>query len=167
MAAYITVLNYVYSLRVFYYNVLSCVADVADCPLQRSSAIVIKKIIISIISRNFVQRIFSLVSCTLFSSKRLMQPVQTGLNQVRVSDHLAQVVTACLSARSSPVTCDSHWRYWQNSKPKWAASPRYFSLSASSVELTDRTRSATHHHGLTTHSIHQWPPASPFPHRPN
>jgi len=43
MAAYITVLNYVYSLCVFYYNVLSCVADVADCPLQRLSAIVIKR----------------------------------------------------------------------------------------------------------------------------
>jgi len=41
MAAYITVQNYVYSLCVFYYNVLSCVADVADCPLQRLSAIVI------------------------------------------------------------------------------------------------------------------------------
>jgi len=49
MAAYITVLNYVYSLRVFYYSVLSCVADVADCPLQRLSAIVIKNIIIIII----------------------------------------------------------------------------------------------------------------------
>jgi len=49
MAAYITVLNYVYSLCVFYYNVLSCVADVADCPLQRLSAIVIKNIIIIII----------------------------------------------------------------------------------------------------------------------
>jgi len=33
MAAYLTVLNYVYSLCVFYYSVLSCVADVADCPL--------------------------------------------------------------------------------------------------------------------------------------
>jgi len=45
MAAYITVLNYVYSLCVFYYNVLllSRVADVADCPLQRFSAIVIKR----------------------------------------------------------------------------------------------------------------------------
>jgi len=43
MAAYITVLNYVYSLCVFYYSVLSCVADVADCPLQRLSAIVIKR----------------------------------------------------------------------------------------------------------------------------
>jgi len=43
MAAYITMLNYVYSLCVFYYNVLSCVADVADCPLQRLSAIVIKR----------------------------------------------------------------------------------------------------------------------------
>jgi len=42
------VLNYVYSLCVFYYNVLSCVADVADCPLQRLSAIVIKNIIIII-----------------------------------------------------------------------------------------------------------------------
>jgi len=50
MAAYITVLNYVYSLCVFYYNVLSCVADVADCPLQRLSAIVIKNIIIIIIT---------------------------------------------------------------------------------------------------------------------
>jgi len=51
MAAYITVLNYVYSLCVglFYYSVLSCVADVADCPLQRLSAIVIKNIIIIII----------------------------------------------------------------------------------------------------------------------
>jgi len=49
MAAYITVLNYVYSLYVFYYNVLSCVADVVDCPLQRLSAIVIKNIIIIII----------------------------------------------------------------------------------------------------------------------
>jgi len=49
MAAYITVLNYVYSLCVFYYNLLSCVADVADCPLQRLSAIVIKNIIIIII----------------------------------------------------------------------------------------------------------------------
>jgi len=48
MAAYITVLNYVYSLCVFYYSVLSCVADVADCPLQRLSAIVIKNIIIII-----------------------------------------------------------------------------------------------------------------------
>jgi len=37
---------YVYSLCVFYYSVLSCVADVADCPLQRLSAIVIKNIII-------------------------------------------------------------------------------------------------------------------------
>jgi len=36
-------LNYVYSLCVFYYNVLSCMADVADCPLQRLSAIVIKR----------------------------------------------------------------------------------------------------------------------------
>jgi len=45
MAAYITVLNYVYSLCVFYYSVLSYVADVADCPLQRFSAIVIKNII--------------------------------------------------------------------------------------------------------------------------
>jgi len=43
------VLNYVYSLCVFYYNVLSSVADVADCPLQRLSAIVIKNIIIIII----------------------------------------------------------------------------------------------------------------------
>jgi len=43
MAAYITVLNYVYSWNVFYYNVLSCVADVADCPLQRLPAIVIKR----------------------------------------------------------------------------------------------------------------------------
>jgi len=43
MAAYITVLNYVYSLCVFYYNVLFCVADVADCPLQHLSAIVIKR----------------------------------------------------------------------------------------------------------------------------
>jgi len=49
MAAYITVLNYVYSLCVFYYSVLSCVADVADCPLQRLSAIVIKNIFIIII----------------------------------------------------------------------------------------------------------------------
>jgi len=48
MAAYITVLNYVYSLCVFYYSVLSCVADVADCPLQRLSAIVMKNIIIII-----------------------------------------------------------------------------------------------------------------------
>jgi len=48
MAAYITVLNYVYCLCVFYYSVLSCVADVADCPLQRLSAIVIKNIIIII-----------------------------------------------------------------------------------------------------------------------
>jgi len=50
MAAYITVLNYVYSLCVFYYSVglLSCVADVADCPLQRLSAIVIKNITIII-----------------------------------------------------------------------------------------------------------------------
>jgi len=39
----------VYSLCVFYYSVLSCVADVADCPLQRLSAIVIKNIIIIII----------------------------------------------------------------------------------------------------------------------
>jgi len=46
MAAYITVLNYVYSLCVFYYNVLSCVADVADCPLQCLSATVRKNIII-------------------------------------------------------------------------------------------------------------------------
>jgi len=46
MAACITVLNYVYSLCVLYYNVLSCVADVADCTLQRLSAIVIKNIII-------------------------------------------------------------------------------------------------------------------------
>jgi len=43
------VLNYVYSLCVCYYSVLSCVADVADCPLQRLSAIVIKYIIIIII----------------------------------------------------------------------------------------------------------------------
>jgi len=49
MAAYITVLNYVYSSCVFYYSVLSCVADVADCPLQRLSAIVIKNIIVIII----------------------------------------------------------------------------------------------------------------------
>jgi len=49
MAAYITVLNYLYSLCVFYYSVLSCVADVADCPLQRLSAIVINNIIIIII----------------------------------------------------------------------------------------------------------------------
>jgi len=49
VAAYITVLNYVYSLCLFYYSVLSCVADVADCPLQRLSAIVIKNIIIIII----------------------------------------------------------------------------------------------------------------------
>jgi len=49
MAAYITVLKYVYSLCVFYYSVLSCVADVADCPLQRLSAIVVKNIIIIII----------------------------------------------------------------------------------------------------------------------
>jgi len=49
MAAYITVLNYMYSLCVFYYNVLSCMADVADCPLQCLSAIVIKNIIIIII----------------------------------------------------------------------------------------------------------------------
>jgi len=49
MAAYITVLNNVYSSCVFYYSVLSCVADVADCPLQRLSAIVIKNIIIIII----------------------------------------------------------------------------------------------------------------------
>jgi len=49
MAAYITVLNYVYSLCVFSYSVLSCVADVADCPLRRLSAIVIKNIIIIII----------------------------------------------------------------------------------------------------------------------
>jgi len=48
MAAYITVLNYMYSLCVFYYSVLSCVADVADCPLQPLSAIVIKNIIIII-----------------------------------------------------------------------------------------------------------------------
>jgi len=47
MAAY-TVLNYVYSLCVFYYSVLACVADVADCPLQRLSAIVIKNITIVI-----------------------------------------------------------------------------------------------------------------------
>jgi len=39
----------VYSLCVFYYSVLSCVADVADCPLQRLSTIVIKNIIIIII----------------------------------------------------------------------------------------------------------------------
>jgi len=51
MAAYITVLNYVYSLCVFYYSVLSSVADVADCPLQRLSAIVIKNIIIIIRNR--------------------------------------------------------------------------------------------------------------------
>jgi len=43
MAVCITVLNYVYSSCVFYYSVLSCVADVADCPLQRLSAIVIKR----------------------------------------------------------------------------------------------------------------------------
>jgi len=49
MAAYITVLNYVYSLCVFYYSVLSCVADVADCPLQHLSATVIKNTIIIII----------------------------------------------------------------------------------------------------------------------
>jgi len=49
MAAYITVLNYVYSLCAFYYSVLSCVVDVADCTLQRLSAIVIKNIIIIII----------------------------------------------------------------------------------------------------------------------
>jgi len=49
MAACITVLNYVYSLCVFYYSVLSCVADVADCSLQRSSAILINNIIIIII----------------------------------------------------------------------------------------------------------------------
>jgi len=49
MAAYITVLNYVYSLCVFYYSVLSCVADV-DCPLQCLSATVIKNIIIIIMS---------------------------------------------------------------------------------------------------------------------
>jgi len=49
MAAYITMLNYVYSLCVFYYSVLSCMADVADCPLQRLSAIVIKNIIITTI----------------------------------------------------------------------------------------------------------------------
>jgi len=46
MAAYITVLNYVYSLCIFYYSLLSCVADVADCPLQRLSAIVIKNIMV-------------------------------------------------------------------------------------------------------------------------
>jgi len=50
MAAYITVLNYVYSLCVLYYSVQSCVADVADCPLQRLFAIVIKNIIIIIIN---------------------------------------------------------------------------------------------------------------------
>jgi len=49
MVAYITVLNYVYSLCVFNYSVLSCVADVADCLLQRLSSIVIKNIIIIII----------------------------------------------------------------------------------------------------------------------
>jgi len=41
MAAYITVLNCVF--------ILSCVADVADCPLQRLSAFVKKDIIIIII----------------------------------------------------------------------------------------------------------------------
>jgi len=50
MAAYITVLNYVYFLCVFYYSALSCLADVADCPLQRLSAVVIKNIIIIIIT---------------------------------------------------------------------------------------------------------------------
>jgi len=54
MAAHITVLNYVYSLCVFYYSVLSCVADVADCPLQRLSAIVIKNIIMIISSSSTV-----------------------------------------------------------------------------------------------------------------
>jgi len=39
------------------YNVLSCVADVADCPLQHLSAIVIKNIIIiiNIDSGNFLE----------------------------------------------------------------------------------------------------------------
>jgi len=48
--------TYVYSLCVglFYYSVLSCVADVADCPLQRLSAIVIQNIIIIIIIHSFV-----------------------------------------------------------------------------------------------------------------
>jgi len=54
MAAYITVLNYAYSLCVFYFGVLSCVADVADCPLQpcySAIVIVIKNIIIIVSSR--------------------------------------------------------------------------------------------------------------------
>jgi len=57
MAAYITVLNYVYSLCVFYYSVLFCVTDVADCPLQRLSAIVIKNIIIIIIMIIIIMKI--------------------------------------------------------------------------------------------------------------
>jgi len=48
----------VYSLCVFYYSVLSCVADVADCPLQRLSAIVIKNIIIIIIITRHADVIF-------------------------------------------------------------------------------------------------------------
>jgi len=62
MAAYITVLNYVYSLCVFYYCVLSCVADVADCPLQRLSASVIKNIIIIIRRRHCVAYLAVLTS---------------------------------------------------------------------------------------------------------
>jgi len=53
MAAFITVLNYVYSLCVFYYNVLSCVADVADCPLPRLSAIVIETLLLLLLLFNW------------------------------------------------------------------------------------------------------------------
>jgi len=63
MAAYITVLNYVYSLCVFYYGVLSCMADVADCPLQRLSAIVIKNYSVTLCNKakHFQQQHFVLI----------------------------------------------------------------------------------------------------------
>jgi len=65
MAAYITALNYVYSLCVFHYSVLSCVADVADCPLQRLSAIAIKNIIIIVIITRSCESLAGKISLAL------------------------------------------------------------------------------------------------------
>jgi len=77
MAAYITVLNYVYSLCVFYYSVLFCVAD-AECPLHRLSAIVIKNIIFIIIS-NIYQHL--ILNCYSWEIHAVYQDTDVGVGR--------------------------------------------------------------------------------------
>jgi len=106
MAAYIAVLNCLYSLCVFYYSVLSCVADVADCPLQRLSATVIKNIIIII---DYYYKIWIVMQQRMYESrinnadelKQRLHDVWHGVQQHIIDlavSQWRQRLTACVRA---------------------------------------------------------------------